>query len=200
MFCRNCGKEIPEESSICPICGINREGEYAEPESKEFHFVGVRVGRKGRIIEMHTDVRVEGRGEITVAFYPNKKQFHKRDVKSIALPLVPVWGISGWIRLIAIGLLMPFTYGLALLPFLVYVKIMMSRQIRIKLHSGKVIKIPIRQKAEASGFLREFNYSPAEIQKNDDGFIDEIKWLRRKKWTTVILDSMTVFLWLLLWW
>ena len=67
----------------------------------------------------------------------------------------------------------------------------MSRQLRIRLISGKVIKIPICQKAETSKLLKEFNYPQEEIQKNDDDFIDEYAWMRRKKWSTNILLYIT---------
>ena len=70
----------------------------------------------------------------------------------------------------------------------------MSRQLRIRLISGKVIKIPICQKAETSKFLKEFNYPQEEIQKNDDDFIGEYAWMRRKKWSTIILFYTTLFL------
>ena len=67
----------------------------------------------------------------------------------------------------------------------------MSRQLRIRLISGKVIKIPICQKAETSKFLKEFNYPQEEIQKNDEDFIDEYVWMLRKKWSTNILLYIT---------
>ena len=27
MYCRNCGKEIPEDSNVCPYCGISQNTE-----------------------------------------------------------------------------------------------------------------------------------------------------------------------------
>lgn len=210
MFCRNCGKEMPEGLSICPECGFKREEEpvFVQQESKEFHFDGVRGSASGvRLIEVrHTDVKVGEMGEIMVS-YPEKivaseKQFHKKDVKSIDLPLLPVWGILDWLALImgiifspTILLCVPLAFVIAMIPyFLLHIKLVLSRQIRIRLVSGKVIKIPIGQKAEASEFLRELNYPPAEIQKNDEEAIGRDEWLRRKEGVIRILSFITLLL------
>lgn len=206
MFCRNCGKEMPEGLSICPECGYKREEEsgFAAQESKEFHFVGVRGSFDGcRLIEVrNTDVKVGEMGEIIVSYpekiFASEKQFHKQEVKSIDLPVLPIWGILDWLALIAGVICVPFTlcvpivFVIALIPyFLLHIKLVLSRQIRIRLTSGKVIKIPIGQKSEASEFLRELNYSSAEIQKNDAEEIGRDEWFRRKKWIISILSFIT---------
>ena len=35
MFCKNCGKEIPEDSKFCPFCGCNLQEEKVQAESAE---------------------------------------------------------------------------------------------------------------------------------------------------------------------
>lgn len=202
MICRNCGKEMPEGLSICPDCGFKHEEGFAlpEPESREFHFVGIRGSADGlRIIEVcNTDVKVDGAGEIEVSYrdkiFSSEKQFYKQDVKSLDLPLLPIWGILDVACLIFCAILVPLSFGLALPFLLVHITFMLSRQIRIRLNSGKIIKIPIGQKAEASEFLKEFNYPMAEIQKNNAEEMDRRRWFRRKKWTNIILTDITLLL------
>lgn len=200
MFCGNCGKEKPEDSSICPECGFNCERElvFEETESKEFHFVGVR-GRAGGvgIREVCTDLKIDENGKISVfrsRDFSSGNSFYRRDVTGIDLTVLPVWGVFDWIGIILFSLLIPFTYGLSFLFVLFSIKLTLSRQIRIRLNSGKAIKIPICQKADASQFFREFNYSKDEIQKNDDNFIGEHEWLRRKKWATNIFFFIAISL------
>lgn len=36
MFCRKCGKEIPEESNFCPNCGYNKTNEGYPSISRKF--------------------------------------------------------------------------------------------------------------------------------------------------------------------
>ena len=213
MFCANCGKKLEEGQVICPSCGEQKESGAQKEDGvqkeggentksmglKEFHFTGVRGRADGtRLRELCTDAKIDEKGEVAVSYrdkiFSSDKTFHKQDVTSIDLPMLPVWGMLDWIRIILFSLLVPITYGLALSLILFSVKLAMSRQIRIKLNTGKVIKIPICQKAEASKFLEEFNYPQEEIQKNDDDFIGENKWLRRKKWSTIILFYTTLFL------
>lgn len=117
------------------------------------------------------------------------------------LPLLPVWGILDWASLligcicVPITLYVPITFVAAMIPYFLFrIKLVLSRQIRIRLISGKVIKIPIGQKSEASEFLREFNYPPAEIQKNDDKEIGRDEWFRRKEWSIRIWTFVTLLL------
>lgn len=67
MFCKNCGKEMLEGTSICLECGFGRERDsmFGEPEDKEFHFVGVRGNARGTgLREIYTDVKMEGMGNV----------------------------------------------------------------------------------------------------------------------------------------
>ncbi len=203
MVCTNCGKEMQKGWKICPNCGIKPEEteENMNSMAKEYHFIGIRRNGKsedaggedgGQKIGIHTNVKLEG-NKIKV-FKPGKpsseKQFCKNDVESIDLPLLPIWKASDFFRLAVFGVLMLITYGLSIFAVLYSIRIMISRHIRIKLHSGMVIKIPICQKADASEFLKELDYSPTEIEKNNLKKIEQQKWLKREATLTKIMFSI----------
>ena len=72
MFCKNCGKEIPEESKFCPSCGeqISNIAENKQEEQKEQDSVSYNVSKdtpeKTEVISVSTKIE-NGRKKINVA-------------------------------------------------------------------------------------------------------------------------------------
>jgi uncharacterized membrane protein YvbJ len=72
MFCKNCGKEIPEESKFCPSCGeqISNMAENKQEEQKEQDSISYNVSKdvpeKTEVIPVSTKIE-NGRKKINVA-------------------------------------------------------------------------------------------------------------------------------------
>lgn len=194
MICKYCGKEIQKEWKICPSCGteILAEKKDTETECREYRLKGMRRTGRFSFQDMTTDIKVEGGSVhvVTKGVKESESRFHKQEVQNIDLPLLPVWKISDILRLAVFGLLAWFTYGLSMVAVLFSIKIMVSRHVRIKLNSGKTVKIPICQKGDASEFLKEFQYPLSEIEKNNADRIEDKKWARREWITSAALLAL----------
>ncbi len=191
MLCKQCGSEMKEEWKICPCCGypVPKEMEEIKPGSRKYKLKGMRRTGRFSFQEIVTDIMVEGEN-IHVNTQGKKKSeslFCKQEVQSINLPLLPIWRISDILRLAVFGILAFVTYGLSIFAILFSIKIMVSRHVRIKLTSGQTVKIPICQKADASEFLREFQYPLSEIEKNNADRTDDKKWAQREWLTSAAL-------------
>lgn len=197
MFCRNCGKEVEEDWSVCPNCGyeIRKKQENTEEivqENREYNLLGMRRTGRFSFWKIPTAIKVEGdnidiitQGKKTV-----ENRFKKQDIAGIDFPILPIWKISDIIRLIVFGALLLVTKGLSIFAVLVSIKIAVSRHLRMKLNTGRVISIPICQKADASGFLRELNYPENEIAKNDAERVSDKKWVNREWVICMLLFSI----------
>lgn len=191
MLCKHCGTEIKDGWKVCPSCGteILSGTEDAQAECKEYKLKGMRRTGRFSFQDMTTDIKVEGERihVVTKGVKESESQFHKQEVQSIDLPLLPIWKFSDILRLVVFGMLAFVTYGLSIFAILFSIKIMVSRHVRIKLTSGQTVKIPICQKGDASEFLKEFQYPLSEIEKNNAGRIDDKKWAQREWLTSAAL-------------
>lgn len=221
MFCTKCGKELQEGWKRCPFCGqevsdhtveidemisdggnrYNNQPEDGEGaahnEVKRYRFEGVRRTARFSFRRIPSDVEVTGnrvhvttKGKKTV-----ESEFSKQDVKDISLPLLPVLGMADKIRIVLFALLMFCSYGLSAFALLFFIKITLIRHIKIELNDGRVIKIPIRQKADAAEFLRELSYPEEKIGEIEKKAVSERK-LSIREWvvSTVMLFIAAVTL------
>lgn len=170
IFCR-----IPET--------IKEEGDLGKPDKWNFEKIPTTIKVEGENIHVITK-----REKVT------ESQFEKKDVASIDFPVLPVWRGMDFVVLAAAVLLMFLTFGLSISFGLWIVHLSVVRHLRIKLNTGRVIKIPICQKADASKFLKELNYSEAEIEKNDTAKISDDKWANNERIRNVLLALIAICL------
>lgn len=206
MFCKDCGSEIEKDWIVCPNCGsrikkekeIEPETKYQEDkyqESKEYNLLGMRRTGRFSFWEIPSTIKVAGE-EVQVITQGKKttdSRFRKEEITGIDFPILPIWKAADIIRLTGFGLLTLLSYGLGIFAVLFSIKIALSRHLRLKLSTGQEVNIPIRQKADASDFLRELNYPEEEIAKNDAKRISEKKWALREWIVYMLLIFIAAF-------
>ncbi len=211
MFCEKCGKELKDDWKKCPYCGneifekVENTETSAEAEDMEsgdfvvYELQGMRplysripiIPRIGKII---TEIKLEGEDVhiVTQGIKKAECHFRKQDIQKIDIPLLPVWTFGDVILLACFGLwvfILLLISGIyistisSIVAVLYFFNTMFLRHVRIRLNSGKTIKIPICQKEEAFELLKEFQYPLSELEKNDTKQMsdDELgSWIMRK--------------------
>ena len=195
MFCQNCGKRVKESWAVCPNCGCKiLERDDVVSEERDYHLFGMRRTGRFTFWKIPTIIKVKGDSihVITHGKKIRKKRFRKQEIEEIDFPILPVWRISDIFRIVIFGIMLLLTMGLSIFAVLFSIKIAVSRHLRIKLASGQVVKIPICQKADASDFLNELDYSTEEIERNNAKKISNKKWMRRERIIYIVLFVIAV--------
>lgn len=195
MFCQNCGKRVKESWAVCPNCGCKiLERDDVVSEERDYHLFGMRRTGRFTFWKIPTIIKVKGDSihVITHGKKIRKKRFRKQEIEEIDFPILPVWRISDIFRIVIFGIMLLLTMGLSIFAVLFSIKIAVSRHLRIKLASGQIVKIPICQKADASDFLNELDYSTEEIERNNAKKISNKKWMRRERIIYIVLFVIAV--------
>lgn len=203
MICTKCGSEQKEGGQVCTSCGENmssdnqttsQEENTERGGGKEYVLIGERrniFSRRHRIQSILTKVTIDGQA-VHIDLQKRKKKhilfdLKKDDVTNISFQTLSIMKWDDILRIILFMLSLIPTFGLGIFAIILSVQQTLCCHLKLVLKNGKIIKIPICQKADAVDILRELNYSPTEINQIENTKVDINNWRLRKRIINFVL-------------
>ncbi len=179
--CEKCGNELQNDWVKCPFCGYTKETvsfqqkKEQNVEVKKFEFEGFR--RTGRFGFKYYKSEVEINGAQVHAIIHKKKDqevsFSREQIEEIKFPILPILRVWDIVCIILFLALMFVSYGMSIFAVFFFIKMTLVKNMQIRLKNNQKINIPIRQKAESVGFLREIGWSETIISKIEISAVSE---------------------------
>ncbi len=190
MFCKNCGRELEDGAKICKNCGtavaedetfltvwggrqtmrryireFPTEVTIKKTEGNGFQIHAETIFKSGKDLE--SVIKEDGSKDyewVRKIKKSRKADFFSGDIAAIEFKSRPVIFPLDIFLMALVALLIPVSYGAALAAVAAYFQMTLCKNLALKMKDGSMIRIPLKQNADAAEFLTAIGFEAAGRQ------------------------------------